>query len=136
MILYELVNFEGAYSFEAQRIRNLLSSGVPGGSRWVEWSPVLSSLVEVPDISIVSSRNMFPRTLRKIMEAANGRAKIHYGPQIFGFEYLNIDNSFNAEQFETLFSESINRREENDGVYRSGIWQTTIPMPLPIARNA
>jgi hypothetical protein len=79
---------------------------------------------------------MFPGTLRKIMKAANGHTKIHYGPQIFGFEYLNIDSSFNVEQLEALISESKNTREEIDGVYRSGIWQTTIPMPLPITRNA
>ncbi len=136
MILYELLNFEGSYQAEANEIRANLRLASMNGARWIEWSPAMVGIVDKPDVSIVSSRNMFPKTLRKIIQSSYGTLKVAYGPPLYGFDCVFVDKGFIARDLESIFFDADIKEVEPEDVFRVNIWQKTIPMPLPIGRQS
>ncbi len=140
MIFYELVNFEGSYQHEAKQIRGIFGYAAISCSRWIEWAPETASIVDKPCISIVSSRNMLPKDLRKLFKACKGSVIVTYGTPLLDVEYACIDSGFSVNKLERLlFGTNIetddNSHEMSCSINsRANIWIKTIPMPLPLMR--
>jgi hypothetical protein len=139
MIIFELVNFEGGYQVEAQDVRETLYATSKTGARWIEWSPAMIGIVDKPDVSIVSSRNMFPKRLRKIIETCKGTTKVTYGPNFLGLSYFSIDKGFCVKELQNHLHINADPDMDIDEIsdntsFRQDIWMRTIPMPLPLGR--
>ncbi len=130
MLMYELLNFNGLYEHEANQIRANFRA-FPVKVRWLEWKPEMKRIVETPDLSIISARNMRILELNKVINAASSTNIILYGGGARSLGHPCVDGQIELEMLEEFFGKFSPSVAPEDAKTLNR-WANTVPMPLPI----